>query len=265
MKKQFGLNTHLLQLPSLRETTTISVPPYLPQLPSSETSGPYTPSHSSRTMTLAMSEMDTQNTSRFVREFVTMSLIPWMERSVTEWNESVSEISTLNFFSDWLYWSQFSSSRRLPRLFSTTTRRFFGSPSPSPAPMPPPSSPSTPTSGTSGFPSWQHRRLAEFATILGDYKLATSVWDSLRKESQSGTDVLPLLLAPLPSLASYVGASLAALGLSEPDVPASAQLRAMVYAIRWEVGIPNFAEIQGERWLAWAAGLVRFQIFVNPD
>jgi trafficking protein particle complex subunit 8 len=156
-------------------------------------------------------------------------------------------------------WSQFSSSRRLPtRLFSSTTRRFFGTSSPSPSPMPTATSPSTPNaSGTNGAMSWQHRRLAEFATILGDYKLATSVWDSLRKESQSGSDVLPLLLAPSTPLASYVGASLAALGLTEPGVPASAQLRAMVYAVRWEVGVQNFSEIQGERWLAWAAGLVR--------
>ncbi|KAF9517937.1 hypothetical protein BS47DRAFT_419756 [Hydnum rufescens UP504] len=237
VKKQFGLNTHLLQLPSLRENTTISIPPYFPQLPPSESSHPYTPSRPGRTVTLAMSEMDAQNTSRFVREFVTMSLLPWMERCVTEWNES------------------FSSSRRLPRLFSSTTRRFFGSPSPSPAPMATSSAASTTASGTNGHPSWQYRRLAEFATILGDYKLATAVWDSLRKESNSGTDVLPLLLAPSTSLASYAATSLAPLGLSEPGVPASAQLRAMVYAVRWELGIQNFAEIQGERWLAWAAGL----------
>ena len=38
----------------------------------------------------------------------------------------------------------------------------------------------------SSLPS-QQRRLAEFATILGDFKLAVSVWESLRKESKGGS------------------------------------------------------------------------------
>lgn len=33
----------------------------------------------------------------------------------------------------------------------------------------------------------QQRRLAEFSTILGDVKLATSVWESLRKEGKGGS------------------------------------------------------------------------------
>ena len=33
----------------------------------------------------------------------------------------------------------------------------------------------------------QQRRLAEFATILGDFKLAVNVWESLRKESNGGS------------------------------------------------------------------------------
>ena len=33
----------------------------------------------------------------------------------------------------------------------------------------------------------QQRRLAEFATILGDFKLAVNVWESLRKESKGGS------------------------------------------------------------------------------
>lgn len=32
--------------------------------------------------------------------------------------------------------------------------------------------------------SIQHRRLAEFATFLGDYKLAVTVWEALRKETK---------------------------------------------------------------------------------
>ena len=33
----------------------------------------------------------------------------------------------------------------------------------------------------------QQRRLAEFATILGDYKLAISVWETLRKDGRGGS------------------------------------------------------------------------------
>jgi trafficking protein particle complex subunit 8 len=39
--------------------------------------------------TLRMNEQDIQNTAKFVREFVTMSLIPWMEKCVVDWNENV--------------------------------------------------------------------------------------------------------------------------------------------------------------------------------
>ena len=145
---------------------------------------------------------------------------------------------------------QFSSTRRLPsRLLSSTTRRFFGSSS---------STPSAATSAGTGNPlesqSWMHRRLAEFSTILGDYKLASLVWETLRKDSSVGADVLPLILAPAPILSVYATTALQALGLNHPEVPALSQLRAILYAVRWEIGIPQFANIDGERWLAMASG-----------
>lgn len=69
--------------------------------------------------------------------------------------------------------------------------------------------------------------------------------------------MLPLLLAPsTATLASHAAAALAPLGLTERDVPASAQVRAMVYAVRWEIGVQSFGRLGGERWLAWAAGFV---------
>lgn len=37
-----------------------------------------------------------------------------------------------------------------------------------------------------GGPS-QQRRLAEFATILGDLKLAVTIWEALRKEGKGGS------------------------------------------------------------------------------
>ena len=39
--------------------------------------------------TLRLSQDDILQIGRFVREFVTMSLVPWMEKCVVEWNESV--------------------------------------------------------------------------------------------------------------------------------------------------------------------------------
>jgi hypothetical protein len=39
--------------------------------------------------TLRMNEKDIQQTAKFTREFLVMSLIPWMEKCVLDWNESV--------------------------------------------------------------------------------------------------------------------------------------------------------------------------------
>lgn len=109
---------------------------------------------------------------------------------------------------------QYSSSRRLPSRLFSSTRRLFGSSAPAA------SAPVTPTHGsnpsissvTSRFASshaasssvtslasissasgateggvTQQRRLAEFATVLGDYKLAITVWETLRKDSKGGS------------------------------------------------------------------------------
>jgi len=111
-----------------------------------------------------------------------------------------------------------------------------------------------------------HRRLAEFATILGDYKLATAVWDVLRKEMPppsygcalpNGSDILPLVLAGGPALSQHANAALAALDVSGSP-GAVAQVRALVYAVRWEIGVNDFhtQRCDGERWLASAAGTV---------
>ena len=109
---------------------------------------------------------------------------------------------------------QFSSSRRLPSRLFSSTRRLFGSSAATPATAPPTpghgSSPSI-SSVSSRFRTHQtnnsissiasvsssgtlvegtvtqQRRLAEFATMLGDYKLAISVWEALRKEGRGGS------------------------------------------------------------------------------
>lgn len=173
--------------------------------------------------------------------------------------------------------SQYSSTRRLPsRLFSSTRRLFgsgYGSSSPSPAPTHTRSSTlsNTPQAAQAAAASnapgaggaiGQQRRLAEFATVLGDYKLATGVWESLRKDGKAGAEVLPLLLAPGPNVALHAQYALAGMApAGAGDMHAHVQLRALKFAVRWEAGIApaDFTSdaLQGERWLMWASGNVR--------
>ena len=52
-------------------------------------------------------------------------------------------------------------------------------------------------------PLAQQRRLAEFATILGDYKLAIPIWEVVRKEGKGGsvsTNASYRLVPEIPSL-----------------------------------------------------------------
>lgn len=70
----------------------LNIPPPLPQLPPLSTNRALESPQETRVKLMnavMLSDVDSQNASRFVREFVTMSLIPSMERSVTELNESV--------------------------------------------------------------------------------------------------------------------------------------------------------------------------------
>jgi hypothetical protein len=97
---------------------------------------------------------------------------------------------------------QFASTRRLPSRLFSSTRRLFGSGTTSPAPQHPPTSSFSPAlSGTRAGsqssitsisagghpPPSQQRRLAEFATLLGDLKLAVSVWEALKKDGKGGS------------------------------------------------------------------------------
>ncbi|KAF5375128.1 hypothetical protein D9758_000414 [Tetrapyrgos nigripes] len=268
VKKQFGLHTFLLSLdlpnpppapvpvpaamPRLPPPTPDS-PKILPAasplspLPASPSAGGTSPPSAANT--LRMNNKDIQQTARFTREFLTMSLIPWMEKCVVEWNEN------------------FSSTRRLPSRLFSSTRRLFGSPSPSPGPTHQSHSSVSSITRSSTFsgtplasepsPPPQQRRLAEYATILGDFKLAVSVWETLRKEGKGGSDILPLLLSPSPALSLHASNAISNLHNAGAEPPAHVQLRGLSYAVRWEIGIEgsDFTGdvLDGERWLVLAA------------
>jgi len=70
--------------------------------------------------------------------------------------------------------------------------------------------------------------------------------------------ILPLVVSRSPALSLHAQNSLASI-LSSNEVPPQAQFRALLYAVRWEAGIPPHellnSDIEGERWLIWAAGV----------
>jgi len=66
--------------------------------------------------------------------------------------------------------------------------------------------------------------------------------------------VLPLTLAPSPAVGAHVSYALQSFQGSEST--ALNQYRALLFAVRWEAGVPDFVTQGGDRWLSWAAGHV---------
>jgi hypothetical protein len=108
VKRQYGIHTYLLPiaLPS-PPPPPIPARALLPRLPPQDdqidrSPDPSRPSETPLVISgafresgnaLHLVEGDIQATAKFVREFVVQSLVPWMERSVLEWNEAVSDIN----------------------------------------------------------------------------------------------------------------------------------------------------------------------------
>lgn len=103
--------------------------------------------------------------SSLVREMITQSIVPYMERCITMWNEQVA-----------------GPRRGLAGRFLNVGRSFWGS-----------SRTTAPTSGNGNYdpstssyppssPQAQLRKLADFAFMLRDWKLANGVYDMLRKD-----------------------------------------------------------------------------------
>ncbi|KAG5647602.1 hypothetical protein DXG03_008955 [Asterophora parasitica] len=106
-------------------------------------------------------------------------------------------------------------------------------------------------SGASASPPSQQRRLAEFATILGDLKLAVTVWEALRKDGKGGSDILPLLLSPSPTLPLHASNALAGMHLQLSDPRPQEQLTALraheLYNDRPQKSLsPSFWESEGQ-------------------
>ncbi|PWN44882.1 hypothetical protein IE81DRAFT_320856 [Ceraceosorus guamensis] len=113
----------------------------------------------------ALDEEDVARLQAFVRELAAQSVVPFLERTAAQWNESLA-----------------ASRRGLTGRLFGAGRKFFGSGSGSIR-----GSSNTPSFSTLGYypPTSleaQTRRLADFAFMTRDYKLAASMYDLGRKD-----------------------------------------------------------------------------------
>ncbi|KAF1944338.1 hypothetical protein EJ02DRAFT_464179 [Clathrospora elynae] len=180
MKRHFGLHCHLLRLKSqqciasdddsvrLPTCEWLSASEELAEIQKRETADDITDP------TPYFPESDISSLRTFIRELVTQSIIPNMERSVATWNEQI-----------------LSRRRGLSGRFMSLSKRWtpFGSSRNS-------SSSSSAASSNSNYDSLQGfyrpdapeaimRRLADYCFMLRDWKLALSTYDILRTDFQN--------------------------------------------------------------------------------
>lgn len=118
-------------------------------------------------------DSDTSSLRTFIRELVTQSIIPNMERSVSTWNEQIlSRRRGLSgrFMSLSKRWTPFSSSRNSSSSSTTSSNSNYDS--------------------LQGFyrpdsPEAIMRRLADYCFMLRDWRLALSTYDILRTDFQN--------------------------------------------------------------------------------
>ena len=180
MKNSFGTHCWLLRLSSKSVTlqddeAVLEVPQYqrrsAPERLRSRWSGRSTSFvHSDGNLEVEVDKIryipyvDHSGLVTFIREMTTQSLVPYMERCINLWNEQVA-----------------APRRGIAGRFFKAGRSLWGSRT------------STPVHGTGNYdpqtssyapstPESQLRKLADFAFMLRDYKLANSVYDMLRRD-----------------------------------------------------------------------------------
>jgi trafficking protein particle complex subunit 8 len=171
MKRSLGLHCTILQINTSKTDTDSTLVPSEWLSASEEL---HDLDHPPRQ--IAISDSDNLNLEKFTRELITQSVVPHMERCISLWNDQVTPRPTPA--------NQIASYRRglAGRVF-TASRRLFGSSSRS----------ATPTTGTGNYdlqsasyppstPESQMRKLADYAFMLRDYKLAQSTYDIVRKD-----------------------------------------------------------------------------------
>jgi hypothetical protein len=175
MKRNFGLHCHLLRLRSSQsaETDDDSIPlPRSDWMTAAEELADIEASDTREDFedpTRYIFESDATAIRTFVREMVTQSVIPTMERNVSVWNDQVA-----------------SRRRGLSGRFMSLSKRWtFGGSNRGAS-----GSSSSSNYDSLGFyradsPEAIMRRLADFAFMLRDWKLAMSTYDLLRSDFQN--------------------------------------------------------------------------------
>lgn len=188
MKRHFGINCHLVRV---NRSTTDS-----DGSKSSENTSSLAPDTTASTNSPTTSlHPDDENSIRiFVRELVVQSVVPFMERCISTWNDQIASsrrgITGRLFSASKKYFA--SSTRATSNIISSSpfSQSGFFTPSNSSSPSPSPPIGSVvkgnfnSTFGSYAFntPEGQLRKLADFAFMLRDYKLAYTTYDLLKRD-----------------------------------------------------------------------------------